>query len=340
LAHPEIENRTPFAFEPVFVADEDLRPVVATLIKGTFSFDAHGNVWLAEDQIRVNLTGEPATPAPVSSYKYEPEIAFWKAATDVALIGHAQPPGGGVTQVEVGIKVGPVRKAATVFGDRYWVMANRTARRSRTGPLNPIPLTWENAFGGRDETRSTPERAVLEPRNPVGTGFGTPLQKDGDHFKLPNIEDPAQLIDEYGALVTPCGFGFTSPDWQPRAALAGTYDESWDKTRKPFLPVDFDRRFFNAAAPGLVAPGYLRGDEEVVLLNATSVPRLAFRLPAIPPPRCRVVLRGKSDMPLQPNLDTVIVNTDEERLILLWRAFAPVAGGPHDVVAIEVAPAD
>ena len=76
---------------------------------------------------------------------------------------------------------------------------------SRTAALGRVPLTWENAFGGHDETRSTPERAVLEPRNPVGTGFGKPLTKDGDHLRLPNIEDPNQLIGEYGAVVAPCG---------------------------------------------------------------------------------------------------------------------------------------
>ena len=199
-----------------------------------------------------------------------------------------------------------------------------------------MPLTWENAFGGQDEARLTPERALFEPRNPVGTGFGKPLTKNGDRLRLPNIEDPNQLISGYGSVVAPCGFGFTSPNWQPRATFAGTYDEGWDKTRKPMLPLDFDRRFFNAAAPGLVAPGYLHGNEEVVVLNTTSVPRLAFRLPAVPPPLCRVVLRGGREVQLQTNLDTVIVNTDDLLLMLLWRAFTLVGGGPHDVTAIEV----
>jgi len=43
---------------------------------------------------------------------------------------------------------------------------------------------------------------------------------------------------------------------------------------------------------------------------------------------------------LQTNLDTVIVNTDEPRLILLWRAYAMAAGGLHDVTAIEVVAAE
>jgi hypothetical protein len=337
LGHPQIENRTPFAFEPLFIADEDLRPVVVTVVKATYDFDLHGAVRLADEQIPVNLGGEPSTDAPISSYRYEPEIALYKPATDVVLLGHAQPPGGGATQVDVGLKVGPVQKVARVFGDRYWLMVSHEVRMSRTAELGRVPLTWENAFGGHDETRSTPECAVLEPRNPVGTGFGKPLTKNGDHLRLPNLENPRELIGGYGDVVAPWGFGFTSPNWQPRARLAGTYDERWNKTRKPLLPVDFDRRFFNAAAPGLVAPGYLRGDEEVVVLNAAPVPRVAFRLPGVPPPQCRIVLRDGQETTLSTDLDTVIVDTDDQQLIMLWRGYALNGGGPHDVTAIEIA---
>jgi len=336
LGHPKIENGTPFAFEPLFIADEELRPIVVTVIKDTYNFDVDGSVWLADEQIPVNPAGELWIDATESSYKYEPEIAFFKPATDVVLIGHAQPLNRGATQVDVGIRVGPVQKVGRVFGDRFWVLTKQGVVLSRTAPLERVPLTWENAFGGHDETGSTPDCAALEPRNPVGTGFGTPLERDGDHLRLPNIEDPNQLIGGYGAVVAPCGFGFTSPSWQPRARFAGTYDESWNKTRKPLLPADFDRRFFNAAAPGLVAPGYLRGDEDVVVLNTTAVPRLSIRLPAVPPPMCRVVLRGQQDTQLSTNLDTVIVNTTEQQLILLWRAYALAAGGPHDVTALVV----
>jgi hypothetical protein len=106
------------------------------------------------------------------------------------------------------------------------------------------------------------------------------------------------------------------------------------RNRRPRLPSDFDRRFFSAAAPGLVAPGYLRGNEDVVVLNAPSVPRLALRLPAVAAPWCRVARRHRQDVHLQTNLDTLIVNSDEQLLMLLWRACTP--GDPHDVTAIEV----
>jgi hypothetical protein len=340
VGHPDIANKTPFAFEPIFIADEDLRPVVVTLLKGTFSFDVHGAVRLADEQVPVNMGGEPWTDAPISSYKYEPETALCKPATDIVLIGQARPPGGGATQVDVGIRVGPVRKLARVFGDRFWILTKQGVVMTRTAELERVPLTWERAFGGQDPVATTSDRAALEPRNPVGTGFGRPLLKDGDHLRLPNIEDPNQLIGEYGAVVAPCGFGFTSPNWQPRARFGGTYDERWNRGRKPLLPVDFDRRFFNAAAPGLVSPGYLRGDEDVAVLNAAAVPRLGFRLPRVAPPRCRVAVRGQPVAEVQTNLDTVIVNTDEQLVILLWRAYAMAAGGPHDVTAIEVVAAE
>ena len=337
MGHPEIDNQSPFAFEPLFIADEELRPVVVTVVKATYRFDVEGLLTLADEQKPVNLGGEPWIAGPVSSYKYEPEVALCKLATDVVLIGHARPPTAGATQVDVGIKVGPVQKVARVFGDRFWVSTGRGVVLSKTAPLTPVPLMWEKAFGGRDATNSTPQRDLVETRNPVGSGFGKPLANEGDRLKLPNIEDPKQLLSGYGEVVPPCGFGFISPDWQPRAAFAGTYDDTWNASRKPLLPLDFDRRFFNAAPPGLVAPGYLRGDEDVTLLNVTAAPRVSFWLPAVPPPTCTVSVRNEPDITLSTNLDTVIVNADDLIVTMLWRAYAPIAGGPHSVTTLRVA---
>jgi hypothetical protein len=340
VGHPRIDNGTPFVFEPLFIADEDLRPVVVTLIKATYRFNLDGEVSLAAEQLPVNFTGQRWTDLEASSYRYEPEVALCKLATDVSLIGHAHPSGNGVTHLDVGIKVGPVQKVARVFGNRFWVHTDDGVRMSRAAPLERTPLTWEYAFGGQDEAHSTPDLPLFEPRNPIGTGFGTPLTKEGEQLRLPNIEDPNQPITEYGAVVTPCGFGFVAPNWHPRSTFAGTYDEAWGSTRKPMLPADFDRRFFNAAAPGLIAAGYLKGDEEVVLLNVTPAPRVAFRLPGVRPPLCRVAVRNQPETALPTNLDTVIVDADAQQLLLFWRAYTYINRGPHDVSAISVTAAD
>jgi len=137
--------------------------------------------------------------------------------------------------------------------------------------------------------------------------------------------------------VRPAGFGFTSPGWKPRTSFAGTYDAAWTKGRMPLLPRDFDRRFFSAAAPGLVTSGYLRGDEQVAVVGASLLGQLSFRLPGVPRPVCRVSLALRPDVVVETNLDTVVVDTDEDRVYLTWRGFAALRNGPHDVRAIGIA---
>ena len=132
------------------------------------------------------------------------------------------------------------------------------------------------------------------------------------------------------------GFGFVSPDWKPRSDLVGTYDDAWERSRSPLLPLDFDRRFFNSAPPELVAPGFLRGDEAVTVVGASPEGRTDFALPGIDPPRCRLRLRSRPDVDLVTALDTVVVDLDERELVLIWRAQAAICEEPLDVEAIRV----
>ena len=197
-------------------------------------------------------------------------------------------------------------------------------------------LIYERAFGGWDRSHPNPDKHTFEPRNPVGVGFGYPNGNPEEPVQLPNLEDPQRPWKHWRDRPPPAGFGFISPHWQPRASFAGTYGKKWDKTRKPLLPTDFDRRFFNSASPGLIAPGYLRGDEPVVIINASPGGRMAFNLPGVPPPWCEVELRGGKTAVLQTNLDTAIINTDDNLVFLIWRAHMVVRNGPQDVVAITI----
>lgn len=340
MGHPAENNKTPFAFLPLFVSDEDGRDVLSCITKGTFAMTAAG-LQAVEEQVPVDLAGRRNGPSEESSYRYEPEGAFVKPATDVVLVGHAHAPAPGTRTVDVGVRVGSVQKIARVFGDRYWIKQGLSVTATPPEPFERIPLVYELAFGGWDRADEDPAKWGYEPRNPVGCGFGDPLRASPRRgVRLPNIEDPARLITRYGDRPPPTGFGFVSPDWLPRSGYAGTYDEAWDAGRKPLLPVDFDRRFFNAASGGLVAPGYLRGDEDVVIVNASPTPQLRFKLPGVPPPECRVELRGGEERVLRSQLDTVIIDADEGVVFLLWRAYTSVGNGPHDVVAIEVATDD
>ena len=336
MGHPEVSNQTSFLFEPLFLAEEEGRPIFVPVVKATYKIQNGTRLSLANEQFPVNTTGEYWGDPDFSSYKYEPETAFIKHATDVVLIGsaHAQKPG--TNSVDVGVRVGPVQKVVRVVGDRFLVTRSGNVSVYGPKPFEKIPLVYEQAFGGWDRSHSNPDKHKFEPRNPVGIGFGYPDGKTDEPVRLPNIEEPKRPWKRWGDRPPPAGFGFISPHWQPRASFAGTYDKKWDETRKPLLATDFDRRFFNAASPGLIAPGYLRGNEPVVIVNASPDGRISFKLPGVPPPWCAVELRGGKEEVLKTQLDTVIINTDENLVFLLWRAHMLVRNGPQDVLAIEI----
>ncbi len=335
MGHPQVESDSPMAVEPLFTEDAAGLPVMAVVVKGTFEIG--DRLALRGEQSPVSLAGELSCDAPESSYRYEPEIAYTKPATDVVLVGHARPSQGSAETLDVGLKVGPVQKIVRVFGDRYWVKTGGRVTATRPQPFTRMPLVYERAFGGWDKAHKDEREWRVDRRNPVGCGFGDPLRfVEEGKVRMPNLEDPGQLIKRYKDAPPPAGLGFLSPHWQQRAQFAGTYDETWEKTRKPRLPADFDTRFFNAASPGLVAPGYLKGDEEVIVVNASPAPRLRFDLPGVPAPVCRVTLRDGRAQALTGTLDTVIIDTDEMLVFLLWRSHMRVPSGANDVLSLFV----
>ena len=328
MGHPDIDNQTPYAFVPSFAMDEEGRPLLVALLQATYTIVPRLPLELAEEQEPPNLVGELwGDDAESSSYKIEPAFAFTKLATDVVLVGHAQKPGVAVKQLMVGMAVGSRTKVLRVTGDRVWV--------SSTGVSDPVafekmPLQYERAFGGRDPAFDT-----YEHRNPVGMGYRDPRNVFTKGVRVPNIEDPGHPVQRMGQGV-PAGVGFLSPNWKPRAAYAGTYDEAWSKNRMPLLPRDFDRRFFSAASPGLVIEGYVQGGEAIVVEGASQHGSIGFNLPGHPPPRCRAQLARRSDAEMALKLDTLVIDTDQDRVLLLYRGFTELDDGPHDVRAIEL----
>jgi hypothetical protein len=336
MAQPEIQNKTPFAFEPLFMNDEVGRPIMVPVVKATFSIDKDRLVFTPEDQTPVNVSGEYRGDPETSSYKYEPEIAFSKPSTDVVLIGSARTSQSGSTEIHVGFQIGSITKVVRVVGNRIWEKNLGIITMTDPEPFEMMPLIYENSFGGWDRSKGTPQTHSFDPRNPVGTGYRDKDTRFDEGIRLPNLEDPIQPIQNFGDRPRPAGFGFVSPHWQPRAGLAGTYDEAWQKERMPLLPEDFDRRFFNAAPPDQVASGYLKGDEPVIVTNASKTGRIAFNLPGVEPPSCTAMLKQNRFYDLRTQLDTVIINSDENRVFLIWRTHMALKNGPQDVARIQI----
>lgn len=335
MPHPEIDNRTPFAFEPLFIADEDGRPILAPIVKATFDADAAGRVTLAEEQAPVAFDGEPYGEPGESSYRIEPETAFVKPGTDVVLIGHAYTPEVRATYADVEFRVGPVGKWVRVFGDRF-ATGSRAGGATDAAPFEKMPLVYERAFGGWDRSHEDPAHHGYEPRNPVGVGFRAKKGKIFEGDPWPNLEDPYEPLRSLGDKGKPAGFGFISPNWEPRASFAGTYDEEWTESRAPLLPTDFDRRFFNAASEGMTTPDHLVGNEPVLVRQATPEGYWTFYLPGVASPECRVSPKTGPDEILETKLDTVMVDADAMQVALIWRTFTHVREGPLDVRAMTV----
>jgi len=334
MGHPKVDNQTPFALEPIFLTEEEGRPVLVPVVKATCSISS-GRLSFSDSQLGVELEGQHWGDPATSSYKYESETAFVKIAADVVFIGHAFTRTAGDTRVDVTLRLGDeIEKTVRVFGDRVWRKRFGVVDMSNPEPFEKIPLIYERAFGGWDSAEPDPMTSRFEARNPVGVGFKRKQWEEG--MRLPNIEDPKRPLKLYGDTPPPAGFGFISPHWQPRASYVGTYDEKWEKERAPLLPDDFDLRFFNAASPGLVTQEYLKGNEPVLIENASPIGVISFNLPGVEPPKIRVQLRKRPDAHLQTNLDTVIINTDENLVMLLWRSNLVLRNGPHDVVAIQI----
>lgn len=335
MGHATVENLTPFAFEALYLTDEELHPLLVPVVKATYELGRSG-LRLAEEQEPLHHGGIFHGTKEGSSYRYEPEVAFFKPATDVVLVGHAYAPSADTRELKVELQVGPLRKVVQVLGERVWFKSLGHVSMTRPQPFERMPLCYERAFGGGDRSHPDASRHTFEPRNPVGVGFRAHPSHFEEGLRLPNLEDPEAPLRRFGQVVVPTGFGFVSPQWHPRARLAGTYDEQWAKGRAPLLPRDFDRRFFNAASPGLVANGYLRGNESVTLVNALPEGRLDFRLPGTPPPRVRVVRASDEDVWLELRLDTLILDTDARRVFFLWRAHLPLWEGPHEVRSLHL----
>lgn len=325
-------NETPFAVEQLFLMDEKGRDILVLVIKATYQIDGTSKLELAEQQVPVNVSGEYYGEPGKSSFKYEPEVASVKLATDVVLIGHAYPDRLNTAQVDVTLKVGSLQKTVRVFGERRWTNTIGFKRISSPETFDKIPLVYERAFGGWDLTHPNPKKHSYEPRNPFGKGYGT--FEEGK--KLPNLEDPKHLIKNPKDKPSPAGFGFIGPEWEPRRRYAGTYEENWMKKKMPLLPEDFDQRYYNAAHPDLIVKGYLKGNEPVEIVNASQKGQLKFHLPGTTHPEGMVIMKDKATKKIDTNLDTVIINTDENILLLLWRGNVDIYEKIHEIHSLKV----
>ena len=322
VSQPPVDNRTEFAVFPQLLLDRDGEKLV-TIVKATYELDADGALRIAPPERRrgVRFADVPWDDKKPESLAYPGDVCLRKPATDVVLVARAwPPPGRPVSSVDVRVEVGPVKKSLVVYGRRVWLGGG--AGLSSPAPFDGVDMTWDNAWGGRDD--SDPAALLEEPRNPAGSGVSRKPASLA-HQPAPQIEDPAYPIQSAQTRPPPAGIGPVGRGWEPRRRHAGTYDAAWLETRAPLPPDDFDDRFNQCAPPGLVADPPLRGGEAVRLLGLAPEGARSFQLPR-GGVQIEFQVKDREPAAFFPHLDTVLLDlfeTGPEKPIaveLVWRA--------------------
>jgi len=311
----QLKNSTPFAASMALFPDENAIDTLYLIVKASFKIGQH---WVLSDKqhppiVKDIYWGEPNQ----SSLKYASDFHIGKPTTDIVMIGNAVAPNDKeVSQLDVSLSVGQVSKTIRVFGDREW----KDGRITPPKPFKTMPIVYEKAFGGVHVISENEQ--LIEEKNPLGCGFPgnrETLQMNG--HALPNLEDPLNLIRHYADKPEPSCFALSSPTWQPRVSFVGTYDDTWQTQRAPYLPLDFDKRFFNMSHKDLVYPSYLRGGEPIMINNMHPDGILQFNVPHI-----NLVSKVEIDSLIKTpefNLETLIIEPNQLQLSMVWRAAMP-----------------
>lgn len=325
----QLDNSTPFAAAMALFPDPDAIDTLYVIVRASFDI---GPRWtLADEQpppVEADVYwGEPET----SSLKYASDYHVGKPGTDIVMLGRAcAADRRAVTELDVSLSVGELRKTIRVYGDRHW----RNGAISAPLPFETMPLVYEKAFGGKYLVDG--EIESVDERNPVGCGYaGQRSAEKMEAVPLPNLEDPNHLIASISDRPPPAGFGFYAPAWKPRVAFAGTYDAVWQKERAPFLPRDFDRRFLNMAHPDLICRYFLQGGERVTIHGMHPDGVLDFELPRITL-KSRIRRSGR-DHAADFVLETLLLEPNQYRLSMVWKAAHPCARGAQEIERIRVA---
>jgi hypothetical protein len=303
----------------------DGRELLVVVIKGTFNLPGNGEEpTLADEQLPLveadTFTGEPGLSAPI----YESDYAPYKPFCDVVLNGSAYAPQGKPARsVEVGLKVGSVAKAFRVVGDRAWEAGVGGIGPGFAKPFVRKEISYDVAFGGTDRFSEDESDHDAFMENPIGIGYRKGLTSGPiDGMPVPNTEERKDPVTSPLGTYLPMSFGPVARGWQSRARFAGTYDDDWLENVFPFLPADFDDRYFQCA-PQDQQTDHPQGGEEVTLVNLTPDGRREFTIPKIEVPV--VFFREYGDeIHATAVPDTLFIEPNEDRLVLVWRTHIPL----------------
>jgi hypothetical protein len=319
------------------------RELLVVVIKGTFRLphpgEPAGHFALADVQLPLVMadtyTGAPGYSAPV----YEVDFAPRKPRCDILLLGSAYAPNGRpTTRVEAGLRVGNWSKALAVVGPRHWECGVASATASPPGVFIRQAISYDVAFGGTDLLHEDASQHAAFMANPAGRGFHKHIKADWVEGRpLPATEEIGERVRDPGGYYRPMAFGPVGRGWEPRSGFAGTYDDEWLDKHFPFLPPDFDERYYQAAPTDQQVPldHFKNGAVEVLLANLTPEGLTRFTIPHLVAPVNVFPKQGERE-DYAATLDTVVMEPDAQRFSLTWRLARPLKQSMHEIAQVLV----
>lgn len=308
--------------ELTVTTDQDARDHCVVVIKGTFKTDPRGVLSLAEEQRPLIAADEHYGDPETTSVRYECDFVPHKPLTDVIVVGNAvAPKGQRVKRLAVALEVQGKRKDLAVHGERRWVTTLGALSPSDAVAFKELPITFDRAWGGIDDSRG-PAKVEVEQRNLMGKGFHP--HRPGAQvagLPVPNVEALGDAITSPRERHEPAGFGCIGRAWQPRVKLAGTYDDRWRDERAPFLPADFDARYFQCAPRDQQFP-HFRGGEKLRCVHMAEQDVVSYVMPTLDVPvRFRFT---DGNVERSAVLDTVTLEPHLGLAMLVYRASVPL----------------
>jgi hypothetical protein len=193
-----------------------------------------------------------------------------------------------------------------------------------------MPISYDNAFGGIDNLLPDASKHRFYLKNHAGKGFYDKSPPDLIKGKpLPNTEEVGKKVSKPDGSYRPMAFGPIGRSWGDRPKLAGTYDKKWLDNVFPFLPDDFDDAYNQSTLPDQQMP-YPKGGETVELTNLTPEGSTRFVLPSLDLP-VEFSLRSGEKQKQNGVADTLIIEPDMRRFIVVWRAVLPLKKNMFEV---------
>jgi hypothetical protein len=239
--------------------DEKLKPVLAVIVKQTYTIERDGNCTLAEEQIPLTEDVEMYQHNN-SILQADLDIYVQKKYTDIILKGHARNyDNAGKFIAE--IIIGNTRHTIAVQGNQKVYLDDRNKIQfSEIEKIEKVPLRYDFAYGGKDTEAekqmqmpapelltSLPEINLYAdspfryPRNPEGKGYLVEKSKAMiEQLEIPNLQDPEHLLTPDNILVgdynrwiempLPYATDWVNPAWVPRIIYTGLVEYPHTKT--------------------------------------------------------------------------------------------------------------